>query len=46
MAETSKPIIDCMEKSREEKVNGDVGLVFHVRNGKVEWIERINGTTE
>lgn len=30
----------------KENKNGDVGLIFHIRDGKVEWIEKINRTTE
>ena len=35
------------EKNAQKKYkNGDIGLIFHIRDGKVEWIEKINRTTE
>jgi len=39
-------LIKWMEKNIEEKENGDVGLIFHIRDGKIEWIEKLNRTTE
>ena len=38
--------IEWFEECIEEKENGDIGLIFHVRDGKVDWIEKINRTTE
>ena len=32
-------LIDGIEKCTEE--NDDIGLIFHIRDGKVEWIEKI-----
>ncbi len=39
-------LIEWIEKCIEEKENGNVGLIFHVRDGEIEWIEKINRTTE
>ena len=38
-------LIEWLEKCIEEKENGNVGLIFHIREGKIEWIEKINRTT-
>ncbi len=39
-------LIEWLEKCIVAKENGDVGLIFHMRDGKIEWIEKINRTTE
>ena len=42
----SPELIEWIEKSMEEKENRNVGLIFHIRDGKIEWFEKINRTTE
>lgn len=33
--------IKWVESALDEAYYGEVGLIFHVRNGKIEWMEKI-----
>lgn len=38
--------VEWLQNNIKSTDHGEVGLIFHIRQGKVQWIEKINRHTE